>query len=89
MRFLIVALLLAFPAHAQCWKAQSLEEMESEGWIQRVSHAGITKDGEILRLYVNPEDGAWTLTVIQKTGHECPLAAGEGWRQLKVPGHDA
>ena len=89
MRFLIVALLFAFPAHAQCWRPSDLEEMARDNWNETVSHTAMTNAGDLVRLYVNPETGTWTLTIIQKNGYECPLTDGQGWRELKVPGQPA
>lgn len=36
----------------------------------------------VVELYVS-EEGSWTLLLTQPNGMSCPLAAGEGWRDLE------
>ena len=97
MKFLLASLLIltALPVNAQCWEPQELKQMAKDHWDEAVSHMGATRGGYPVRLYVNPETGTWTLTIIQKDGagkaRECVLSSGEGWRELNAlaPGHDA
>lgn len=48
---------------------------------ERPVSGGVTSNGGIMRLYVNPRTLSWTLVYIKPPGHiGCFVSAGYGWR---------
>lgn len=76
-------ILLATDVRAMCFKPADVERQAKEKWNERVTDIAPTSAGELVRLYQNDATGTWTLTIIQKSGLECVLTDGEGWRSLK------
>ena len=85
LAFLLI--LIALPAHAaQCWKPADIEQIMTERWNERVRNIGVTDGGALVRFYLNPKTGTWTLTIIRGKDRECVLSAGENWQE--IPGDD-
>lgn len=75
-------ILLASDVRAACWQSKSFEEMAREKWAELPAGHGVTQGGELVRVYVNPKTGRWTITIVHGDRRECPLSAGEEWRQI-------
>ena len=87
---IILAVMLPLDAAAsQCWEPKSSEQMFAENWNEQPVAYATTVGGELIRRYENAETGTWSLTIITKSGKECPITAGEGWKHIQKPGDPA
>ncbi len=76
-------ILLACDVQAGCYTPQDAQDA-ANSIGQRLTREAPTRYGETVRLYQNPENGDWTLTVIMLNGAECTLVDGEdGWQEIE------
>ena len=89
--WLLLSLLIAFPAQAQqppllrlCTPHDQLEAKLAGQFQEAVVVGAITSTGHLLRFYLDPNDGGWTLT-LQKNADmpECVHMSGDGGRRFK------
>ena len=82
-------ILLACDVQAACYRPQEAQDA-ANSIGQRLTREAETRYGETVRLYQNPDNGDWTLTVfrINELGMaiECTLVDGEqGWQAIGDP----
>lgn len=49
-----------------------------------VAHRGVTAQGQLLEVLVSPQ-GTFTAFITFPDGMTCPIAAGDGWRDIPPP----
>lgn len=79
----------AVPAGAvtlQCVPRTAVFESLEAAHGEVPAHAGVAASGALLEVLVSP-DGSWTAFFTFPDGLTCPIATGEGWRD--VPRSDA
>ena len=92
MRFVLAALLLAFPAHAvdlACMDRDALARELADGWGEANVFQGVAADGKsMLEIYARP-DGTWTAAVVTAEGLACPVTNGDIWLGFDIPQGEA
>jgi len=43
---------------------------------------GLARNGDLLELLTNPDNGDWTILATSPDGRSCQLAAGTAWQNL-------
>lgn len=43
---------------------------------------GLSRNGDLLELLTNPDNGDWTILATSPDGRSCQLAAGTAWQNL-------
>lgn len=54
----------------------------TNGYLETRRGAGMEVSEGVVELFVS-EAGSWTLLLTQPDGKSCPLAAGDGWRDIE------
>ena len=82
LAIVLFVILLASDVRAACYTPETAQDA-ANSIGQRLTREASTRYGETVRLYQNPENGDWTLTVIMLNGAECTLVDGEeGWQEI-------
>lgn len=89
MKCFLFALLLAAatPAVAEetgCGKSPQIEAALSSTFGEQTAALGLSDAGKLMRLWVNPNTGSWTITGSTASGITCVLAYGDGATLLPV-----
>ena len=89
LAIVLFVILLASDVRAACYTPETARDA-ANSIGQRLTRMADTRYGETLRLYQNPDNGDWTLTVIRADGAgreiECTLVDGEkGWQAVGDP----
>ncbi len=58
---------------------RSLEDQYKESRIG----AGLATPSALFELWLNPENGSWTIIVVFPDGRACVRASGENWQQFE------
>ncbi len=78
---LLLALVAAFPAHAQspsCAPRDAVIARRAERYGEAQAFAGLTATGEVVLIYLSPEgERTWTAVVARTDGMMCMVAAGK------------
>jgi hypothetical protein len=91
---LLAAVALApSPAAANpCFPRDELLALLAERYGEVPAGAGLSR-GHLVELLARPDGASWTVLVIRPDGVACPVAAGEGWTDLReatpAPGETA
>lgn len=84
-----VSLLAAAGAQAQtrppCSPRAATEADLAARHGERPVGQGLSTNGYVLRLMVNPETGSWTALGLTPNGQACLLDAGESWGDAPAP----
>ncbi|ABD53734.1 hypothetical protein [Jannaschia sp. CCS1] len=92
-----LAILAAFPAHAQtrglnmlCADRNVIVGTLTDRFGEQVQSMGLANQNRIVEVYVSAETGSWTITVTSADGTTCLMAAGQHFAQMPpaVPGED-
>ena len=89
-----LAVLTAFPALAapNCATNAQVQEILTVKFKEAVIFQGVHKDGKvIIRVWINPESGSWTLTGTDAEGMTCILSEGQAGETIAYalpPGGD-
>jgi len=69
-------------AASPCYPRDELLALLAERYGERPAGAGISA-GHLVELLARPDGASWTILVIRPDGVACPVAAGEGWTDLR------
>lgn len=76
------------PPAPRCLPHAQMVELLQERWDEERVTVALRSDGRLVELYASP-GGSWTSVATTPQGYACMVAAGEGFRIVQVPGHDA
>ena len=84
MKKLILGIILAFtivsPVYAEnCNLYTHINTNLSEMYGEAVKHIGLSSQGTMLLVYVNKDNGTYTLVMVQPNKVACIIDDGEGW----------
>lgn len=93
MRYALAALavLLAFPAHAQstCGPRDGLEASMMQQYGEARVSVALDNRSFLIEVWANPTSGTWTATLTTPDGQACIAAYGTGYEAVTViPGVD-
>jgi len=88
---MLAALAFATPTLAQdtrCEPYPSIAAMLTDQYGERRTSVGLEARGGLVEVWVNPENGSWTLVGVMPGGSACLVLWGEAWQGTVPPAGD-
>ncbi|MEO1224644.1 MAG: hypothetical protein AAFX92_10490 [Pseudomonadota bacterium] len=65
-----------------CPERRHVLSLMAERFEQMPVAMGLARNGDLLELLTNPDNGDWTILATSPDGRSCQLAAGTAWQNL-------